>query len=273
MRITEGQLRRIIREELLESYPGFKDRAGNIQYKSDFEDPTFERDPDAKRTARLVKRIWQEEADHSFMDSLVKIHWIDGRKVKSIKEVIGKVEKFLTLPGKNEISTAAYLPDSGRFLSPMWGGTGVIVKGRTTFAANGMDFVRSGFTGMLPSEVLDKYKATGTSKRPTDFNPLGELNPGADYILDRESFDPSKSEAGNELIVDHWKPVAIITVREPLGVSENIFLGGLQKLGEKFSIPVVDQHMKVWESALEHKRNVKRKQLEPFPLFARDPST
>jgi hypothetical protein len=58
MRITEGQLRRIIREELFESYASFKDRAENISYSFDRTDPTFERNPEGKKTARDLKRIW-----------------------------------------------------------------------------------------------------------------------------------------------------------------------------------------------------------------------
>ena len=76
MRITESQLRRIIREELLdETLQGFRDRTSNIEYSGNFYDPTFEADPTSKKLARDVKRAWNEEADHSFMDSIIKIHW------------------------------------------------------------------------------------------------------------------------------------------------------------------------------------------------------
>jgi hypothetical protein len=215
MRITEGQLRKIIREELLEeSYQGFKDRTANMIYKRSLGDPTFEEHPVEKEMARTVKRIWNEEADHDFMDSLVKIHWV---KAFNDRTAIAKISNFLSISRRNEIATTGYLPDSDEFLAP-WGDYGVVVKGRTTFAANSMDTVASGYGSKLPDAVRQKYKNSGVPKRPFAFRDLektyGPLHKMDDYVLDRDSFDTEGSKhwqpRQNEFIVDNWKPVAII---------------------------------------------------------------
>lgn len=210
MRITESQLRRIIREEIInETYQSFLDRAGNMKLSADFNDPTFEKSPSSRKTSRDLKRIWGEEADHDFMDSVVKIHWISNRRAGERESAIRAIKKFLSVSGKNEISTSGYLPDNDEFKSK-WGGYGVIVKGRVTFAANDMNQIISGYALKLPDKVAQKYKSSGIPKRPTVFNVSDSFTLGKDYILDAESFDPSSSERGNEFIVGNWRPVAII---------------------------------------------------------------
>jgi hypothetical protein len=203
----------MVREELLdETYQGFVDRAGNMKLSANFKDPTFEKSPFSKKTARDLKRIWSEEADHGFMDSVVKIHWISSRRASTHRSAIQAIKKFLSVSGKNEISTSGYLPDSREFRST-WGDYGVIVKGRTTFAANHMDQIFSGYASKLPDNVVQKYQSSGVPKRPTVFNTSGAFSIGKDYILDAASFGPSTAELGNEFIVGNWRPVAIVMPR------------------------------------------------------------
>jgi len=222
MRITEGQLRRIIREELLEeSYQGFKDRTSDLSYSVNmWQDPTFEEHPAEKKIARDVKRIWAEEADHAFMDSVVKIHWVQAFNDKA---AMAKIRDFLSMSRKDEIATTGYLPDSEEFMSS-WGAYGVIVKGRVTFAANSMETIGSGFGKNIPDDVRKKYASSGVPKRAMYFRETekthGPLPKMDDYILDRESFDTEGAKglhAGqrvdrrvNEFIVANWKPVAIV---------------------------------------------------------------
>ena len=221
MRIAESQLRRIIREELLdETLQGFRDRTSNIEFSGNFYDPTFEADPTSKKLARDVKRAWNEEADHSFMDSIIKIHWFaSGGSERTAAKMM---ERFLSMPRSNEISTTGYLPNSDEFVS-MWSDFGIIVKGRATFASNNMDTVASGYGRLLPDEVKQKYKSSGIPKRPTIYNTAGDKpqHDYDDYILDAESFVPDAQDRRiasrvpdasreNEFIVKHWTPVAII---------------------------------------------------------------
>ena len=212
IRITEGRLRRIIRELLDETYQSFVDRAGNMKLSANFKDPTFEKSPSSKKTARDLKRIWGEEADHGFMNSIIKIHWISNQRASTHRSALQAIKKFLSVSGKNEISTSGYLPDSREFRSS-WGGYGIVVKGRTTYAANHMDQIFSGYASKLSDKVVQKYQSSGVPKRPTIFNPFDSFVRGKDYILDAESFDPSAAVYGNEFIVANWKPVAIVMPR------------------------------------------------------------
>ena len=191
MRITESKLRRIIREALLEeSYQGFIDRTRNLSYSVDFkQNPTFEEKPIEKEMARTVKRIWNEEADHAFMDSIVKIHWI---RAFNDRTAVAKIRDFLSISRRNDLATTGYLPDSDEFVAD-WGLYGVVVKGRTTFAANNMETIASGYGKRIPDDVRQKYASSGVPKRPTMFREiekiLGPMSKADDYILDRESFD------------------------------------------------------------------------------------
>ena len=217
MKITESKLRRIIREELLEeSYQGFIDRTRNLSYSVDFkQNPTFEEKPIEKEMARTVKRIWNEEADHAFMDSIVKIHWI---RAFNDRTAVAKIRDFLSISRRNDLATTGYLPDSDEFVAD-WGLYGVVVKGRTTFAANNMETIASGYGKRIPDDVRQKYASSGVPKRPTMFREiekiLGPMSKADDYILDRESFDTEGQQVAggirqNELIVDNWRPIAII---------------------------------------------------------------
>jgi len=201
------QLRKLVREILLEDLKGFQSRTKGIDYMANLDDPTFE-DPRQgslvnKPMARDVKRAWAAEADHRFIDSLIKIHWTGGLDWEN------KLRNFLNLSGKNEISTSGYLPGSNKF-SSSWGTVGVIVKGRTTLASNDMNTVNSGYHGQAPPEALKKYASSGVPKRPLSFRGPEAWGGGSGkYILDRDSFDPYESRR-SEFIVDNWKPVGII---------------------------------------------------------------
>jgi hypothetical protein len=203
----ESLVRSIVRMTLLEDLKGFQARTKDIDYMANLSDPTFE-DPRQgslvnKPLAIDVKRAWAAEADHKFMDSLIKIHWTGGLDWEK------KLRNFLNLSGKNEISTSGYLPGSKEFVSS-WGTIGVIVKGRTTLASNDMNTVNSGYHGQTPPETLKKYTSSGVPKRPLSFRGPSAWGGGSSkYILDRDSFDPYESRR-SEFIVDNWKPVGII---------------------------------------------------------------
>lgn len=196
MRITERQLRRIIREELNEDLAGFRKRTDSIRYGaggSEWDpDTTFINEPENRVLAKDVKRVWAAEADHDFMRSLTKVHWIVYPEQSAT---------FMGISGKNEISAKGYLP--GAKLDKPLGGVGFIVQGRVTLAANSQDTIYSGMSGRLPPETHKHFVGSGTPKRARNFNSWIS----GDYILDRQSFRPTQH---NELIVDNWKVVAIV---------------------------------------------------------------
>jgi hypothetical protein len=102
---------------------------------------------------------------------------------------------------RNEISTKGYLP--GSKIGAL-GSLGVIVQGHVTLAANSQEVIYSGMSGMLPDEVHKHFASSGTPKRSRSFT---RYTAGS-YALDRNSFRPTRH---NELIVDNWKPIGIIS--------------------------------------------------------------
>ena len=191
---------------LLEDLTKFKEKTKGIDYMSDFGDPTFDqpyqKDLPHKSLAKDIKRAWAAEADHEFMNSLIKVHWLSGWNIGYA------LDDLLNLPRNNEISTMGYLPGEGRVTSS-WGKAGVIVQGRVTLAANDMEAITSGYFKEVPQEVISKYRSSGTPRRALKFNNLTS----GEYILDRETFKPYMSRH-NEIIVDNWKPVGIVITYE-----------------------------------------------------------
>jgi len=196
MRITSRQLRQIIRDVLTEDLAGFRKRTEHIRYGAGLDEwnpnTTFVNDPENRAAAKAVKSAWAAEADHAFMRSLTKVHWIVYPEQAST---------FMEISGKNEISAKGYLP-SAKIDRPL-GGVGFIVQGRVTLAANSQDTIYSGMSGHLPPEIHKHFALSGTPKRARKLNNWISAN----YMLDEKSFMP---EQHNELIVDNWKIIAII---------------------------------------------------------------
>lgn len=245
-------IHRLIREILAEDRAGFKSRTRGISYNrvygdsamdsanaSVFEDPFFDTSPLAKKGARDVKRAWEVEADHEFMKSLVKVHWIKPADMR----------KFLSMSRKNEISAMAYLPGR-KVLTRMsgWGPIGIVIQGRTTLAANDMDAIVSGYHSGITPSTSAKYASSGSPKRPNIFLSAPEegFDETADYyILDRETFDEDM-HGSNELIVDNWRPIGIViedwqngdtSLRSP---GPDTLIRMIQEIG----LPVFDSTMK-----------------------------
>ena len=224
MRITERHLRQFINTVLAEDLAGFMDKTRNISYRGIVQDPTFDRDGNKqnKAAARSVKQIWAEEADHEFMSSVIKIHWL---KRAGLQE---KLQGFLNMSGKNEISTMGYLPGSETFMAN-WGPIGVAVQGRTTLAANRMSTLMSGYGGSLPPETTGKYAPSGVPRRSTFFAGTavrGETSLAEEYILDRASFDPA-GQGGNEFIVGNWTPIGVALAKPVREIMFNQAMGDM----------------------------------------------
>ena len=91
----------VVREVLMEDAAGFQQRTDGMKYSSHSSTltpySTFDK-PDEKskkNMARQIKTTWKEEADHSFFDSLTKIHWISPTRnhEKIIRRVSGRQNK------------------------------------------------------------------------------------------------------------------------------------------------------------------------------------
>jgi hypothetical protein len=224
MRIIEAHLRRLINTVLAEDLAGFMDKTKDVSYRGFVQDPTFDLDWNKKNkaAARSVKQIWAAEADHDFMSNVIKIHWL---KRAGLQE---KLQGFLNMSGKNEISTMGYLPGSETFMAN-WGPIGVAVQGRTTLAANRMSTLMSGYGGSLPPETVAKYASSGVPRRATFFAGTavrGETSLAGEYILDRASFDPAQ-QGGNEFIVGNWTPIGIALAKPVREIMFNQAMGDM----------------------------------------------
>ena len=224
MRITEATLRQIISDFLTEDLAGFMDKTKDISYRGLVQDPTFDLDWNKKNkaAARSVKQIWAEEADHEFMERVIKIHWL---KRAGLQE---KLQGFLNMSGRNEISTMGYLPGSESFMAN-WGPIGVVVQGRTTLAANRMSTLMSGYGGSLSPETVAKYAPSGVPRRATFFAGTavrGETSLAEEYILDRASFDPA-GQGGNEVIVGNWTPIGVALAKPVREIMFNQAMGDM----------------------------------------------
>ena len=78
-------VRNLIREMLLEDLTKFKEKTKYIDYMHTMDDPTFDdpyyKDRPYKAQAKDIKRAWAAEADHEFMKSIIKVHWLSGFNV------------------------------------------------------------------------------------------------------------------------------------------------------------------------------------------------
>ena len=218
MRITESQLRRIIREELNEDLQGFLRRTADISYgKSDAE---------VLPLSRAVKQAWSAEADHEFFKTLVKVHWISGTP-KSHFRVFERMRAFLDASGRDEIATMGYID---RPSASQWGEFGVMVQGSTTLAAKDMNVISSGYYRDVDPDTIEKYsKTSGTRRRASGFNPVKAKG----FILDADSF--GSMYLGNELIVGNWRPTGLVApLRFFNDLKEDVPLLGKRRLEQSF---------------------------------------
>lgn len=199
MKILEAFVKCVIAEDL----EGFLRDTADIEYyrKFDAENRTLPADEDTVAAARKIKRAWARNVDRSFIQLLVKVHWI---RMLDVKEF----QKILDEGGKDELSATAFLP--GEKLKTGWSNFGVVVDGYVTLASNSMNSIYSGFSYGKARDPM--HASSGTPKRATLFTPVSAKT----YILDRDSFDTVMS-GGNELLVDNWKVTGLVLPIRPDG--------------------------------------------------------
>ena len=238
-------IRQLIREMLSEDLTGFLDRTKDIDYESSFIDPTFEKAPAEKLKAKDVKRAWAAEADHQFMKSVIKVHWMSHTDEADPQR---RIDAFLSLRGNNEISTMGYPPETTH-ISSQWGNFGIIIQGKVTLAANHMDDVMSGYLKEPSKEIASKYASSGIPRRTTSFSRNTRRD---NYILDRDSLDTHFVQ-NNEFIVDNWKPVGFVVGKKAQSFLDGISLSIEYKLPQpdlkyakamlKYDLPIHDSSM------------------------------
>ena len=190
MRITENELRRIIREELLgeivnptqrwgvinrllKQVPDRPEGAGGFTDGGQFSSAPARRAMKGRHHAeRSAKRLWNEMVDEMgtrdfFDDKLVKVHWI-GLYVKLGKNVVPDTLSFIEQNAgashSDELSATAYLPEDlprVSFSRPM---VGVILDGRVTYAG-AVDLGTQWTTNLRPEDIA-RQAGSGTRKLP-----------------------------------------------------------------------------------------------------------
>jgi len=193
-------LESFVKSVLVEDLQGFLADTQGIRYDSWSAD-----DQEIKAGGKDVKRAWAKNADHNFMKSLVKVHWLQQPSVKNFSW-------FLTSGGKDEVSTAAYRP--GKPVISDWGSLGIVLDGRVTLASNSMDALFTGFAGEKSAEEIAKQAPSGTSKRAGLFKPAA----ASFYVLDSASFNENPR---NEFILDNWHVVALVTKKPPNSLNKD----------------------------------------------------
>lgn len=228
-------LKRYISEVLSEDLSGFLKDTKGVTYSSG-SSANLEYDKKAMILAKDVKRYWSKHADHNFMKSLNKVHWL--RRIDDMTRFVW----FLNNPGKDEIATSAYLPNDS--MSSTWGTVGVLLDGRVTLAANKMDTVHSGYAheyiGM--PDKKERYKPSGLPRRAGIFNlPMA---PASDFVLDRASFNPSEYD-DNEFIIDNWKVKALVVGENAKSWEDPRALNAIISVAKENGLPIVNHYGKV----------------------------
>jgi hypothetical protein len=204
-------LKELIRMMIQEDKKNFINKTKKLSYYGDFDDPLFlQTDSDSlanKKSAKDIKRLWAAEADHAFMNSVVKIHWLQDSSVipAIVDDIISRINDIKNSSGRDEISTMGYIEEPYK---SEWGDIGLVLKGRTTLAANNMDTILSGYHSMVRDEedVRNKFKSSGIPKRPTMYS---SSSAEYDYIFDRKDFSIYDQEY-NEFILDNWKVIGLV---------------------------------------------------------------
>ena len=208
-----------------------------------------------KKPAIELKQLWSKNVDRQFIQSLTKVHYLWRENYKKFPQL----KKLLKMSKKDELSCCGFLPNQ-KLNGDLY--IGVVVKGWVTFAGNDMDKVWSGYHGqfVFPDD-REKFKNSGIPKRPMMSIPYSGMSKSKrqkfhPYIFDEQTFNKDLAQNGqNELIVDNWKPLAIMLTAEKYDmlwygdnegypVHENqIMRAFLDIIG---NLPVVDENMQQW---------------------------
>ena len=220
--MEESVLRKYVRQLLKEDPLGFvQDLAASDKFRYN---PRVRGAQVDKAAGRDIKRAFNKNADHQFLNTLDTVHWAyDFYELEPLK---GR--------GKDELSTTMTLPGDS-FNPPAGLPYGLWIKGRITLAANEQDQIYSGFYGDYgigpegdEEAIMQRDRSSGRNKRPTrskDYrkfsaaekgNPTHEklVRDSIPYILDQSTWDPSKTTSTNEALVDNWRPRGIIVAKD-----------------------------------------------------------
>ena len=257
-------IRQLIREMLLEDEKRMKSAGDAIRSRLEiygdphedgieFQSYTSRRsDPYRLSGERELKRVWRENADHTFFDTgVVKFHAIGfmGTVGKSDKTFTDFMKTHYGKRVRDELScTGAKLSE----VKPGWVShpffrAGVFVKGRVTYASSGD--LSTEWTQNATPEDRKRHAGSGLPKRPLFYSNAEAIS---ELVLDEEDWSKKISpKIGNgkmpEMIVDNWaiesfaisSKIISSTPHEKLSVE----FAGVIDFCRKNGIAIVDESM------------------------------
>lgn len=241
MRITEGQLRRIIREELLQETTLADvepDAASQQRYNRDSgedEDPhTYLKNKELVANRRGTKRLWNKHADLRFFNdpqSLFVWHYLghfswqkslydyfppERVKVGSVPGIDLRARDELSCYGRI-VSDSMHPPDEGSYFT--------FKDYRVTFASKG-DAESERLSRAKPEDI-ERLKSSGLRKRPHPGIPFSALP------IDRAGVQQAMTRILEEVIIDNWV-IDTYYIRGPWGADQEAEYA--EKLGIKYKI-------------------------------------
>lgn len=211
MRITEGQLRRVVRGIIREDRDSFIRAAtdADLNYAAAPGDPLMlhPRNKEAKRQSRVLKNLWRQHSNQESFRRLTFVHWFSN--------AAESVPEFVQSSGKDEISTSISSPDDPIGFT-RWGVVGIQLKGWVTFAGNNMNQMMSGYMDKVKAKDRAKYGGAGIPKRPMETTPRSWDT----FALDAGdlTYDPNEV---NEAILDNWRPTAWVISENFMNIFKN----------------------------------------------------
>ena len=222
-----------------------------------------------RKVGRILKAVWSKHVDRSFVDSVVKIHYM---RVSNLPDF------FANMNTKNEISTVGFLPGemplSSLSLIKSRRQVAVRLKGYTTLASN-----ENMNSGRISPEDAEKYSSSGVPKFADSDDQIKNIEQHISslymqgftlqsqlerisrfVILDREShmtntqrganqdnnqvkqlkraFSFSNLSDWNEYVLDNWEVDAIIDISNFKETNVNEY-SHLEVFAESRGIPIL----------------------------------
>lgn len=135
--------------------------------------------------AELIRSFWDKKADHSFFDSIFKIHWLN----------FDKLEKLFSIPKSSELCCNGFYKND-KIECETWRNIGVILDGDVVFAGN--QDLETGWRGM--KKVISNSNGKSISLNKDTFLSMEEIASKTKFL----------SQGGNELIVTNFEIKEII---------------------------------------------------------------
>jgi hypothetical protein len=268
MRITEGQLRRIVKESILNEDERRRAEmmaavAKEIDFKKDLSKPGSEvtksfssyeaRREEKGRVAaeRRLKSLWNKYADHEFFDQkLAKLHAI-GLYGNNSASCLNFLDAYAGKVNRDEVSTLGWRESK---LTTGWTKShdftfGVFIDGRVTYASS--DDIATEWTSNATESDRQRHASSGLPKRPYYI----DNSLVADHlVLDEEDWVERIESWGtksimHELIVDNWRIKSLVVhslsragyrVQQDAWQTDNFLISVFSKC-KQLGIPIMDE--------------------------------